>query len=121
MVVFYAFCRTMDDLADDAGVPDDQRARSLDVWKNGLLHGFHAPDEFQQEVISLRDRREIPTDLLVAIIDGCRQNLADFKVPRAVYFVDEFPTATLDKVAEVETLDDLVTVVEQLRARKLKS
>lgn len=75
MVVFYAFCRTMDDLADDAGVPDDQRARSLDAWKNGLLHGFHAPDEFQQEVISLRDRRQIPTDLLVAIIDGCRMDL----------------------------------------------
>jgi len=28
---------------------------------------------------------------------------------------------SLEKVAEVETLDDLVTVVEQLRARKLKS
>ena len=28
---------------------------------------------------------------------------------------------SLDKVAEVEPLDDLVTVVEQLRARKLKS
>lgn len=75
MVVFYAFCRTMDDLADDAGVPDDQRARSLDAWKNGLLHGFHAPDEFQQEVVALRDRRQIPTDLLVAIIDGCRMDL----------------------------------------------
>ncbi|MEY3897728.1 MAG: hypothetical protein RLZZ214_3249 [Verrucomicrobiota bacterium] len=75
MVVFYAFCRTMDDLADDAGVPDEQRALSLDSWKNGLLHGFQAPDEFQQEVISLRDRREIPTELLVAIIDGCRMDL----------------------------------------------
>ena len=75
MVVFYAFCRTMDDLADDAGVPDEDRARSLDAWKNGLTHGFQAPDEFQQEVVSLRDRREIPTDLLVAIIDGCRMDL----------------------------------------------
>ena len=28
---------------------------------------------------------------------------------------------SLEKVAEVETLDDLVTVVEQLRARKQKS
>jgi carnitine-CoA ligase len=35
-----------------------------------------------------------------AIIDHCKANLADFKVPRAVYFVDEFPRATLDKVAK---------------------
>ena len=32
------------------------------------------------------------------IIETCRQNLADFKVPRAVYVVDEFPTGTLDKI-----------------------
>ncbi len=35
-----------------------------------------------------------------AIIDQCASVLADFKVPRAVYFVDEFPRATLDKVAK---------------------
>lgn len=34
------------------------------------------------------------------IIEGCKENLADFKVPRAVYFVDEFPTAELGKVSK---------------------
>ncbi|MHA7838410.1 MAG: class I adenylate-forming enzyme family protein [bacterium] len=34
------------------------------------------------------------------IIAHCREKLADFKVPRAVYLVEEFPVATLDKVAK---------------------
>ncbi len=75
MVVFYAFCRTMDDLADDPGVAMEQRAGALDAWQKGITAGFEAPDEFQQEVIALRDRRRIPNELLVAIIDGCRMDL----------------------------------------------
>ena len=75
MVVFYAFCRTMDDLADDPGVAMVERVRVLDAWENGITTGFEAPDEFQQEVISLRDRQQIPNELLVAIIDGCRMDL----------------------------------------------
>ena len=75
MVVFYAFCRTMDDLADDSGLPTGVRARSLDAWEKGISGGFDSPSDFQQEVISLRDRYQIPNDLLLAIIDGCRMDL----------------------------------------------
>jgi len=32
------------------------------------------------------------------VIATCQGRLADFKVPRAVYFVDEFPLGTLDKI-----------------------
>jgi phytoene synthase len=75
MVVFYAFCRTMDDLADEVGVATEVRARSLSAWENGLIHGFENADAFQREVISLRDRQQIPNELLLAIIDGCRMDL----------------------------------------------
>ena len=39
-------------------------------------------------------------ELAAQIIDACRQNLADFKVPRAVYFVTEYPTAELGKISK---------------------
>jgi phytoene synthase len=75
MVVFYAFCRVIDDIADDAEIPLAEREAALSEWKHGLEQGFERPNEFQQEVVELRDRRELPTDLLVAIIDGCRMDL----------------------------------------------
>jgi crotonobetaine/carnitine-CoA ligase len=36
------------------------------------------------------------------LIDTCAAQLADFKVPRAVYVVDSFPTSLLDKVAKTK-------------------
>jgi crotonobetaine/carnitine-CoA ligase len=32
------------------------------------------------------------------VIETCKGKLADFKVPRAIYYVDDFPTGTLDKI-----------------------
>lgn len=74
-VVFYAYCRVIDDLADDLDVPEDERERALKEWKDGLEQGFDDPDPLQQDVLDLRERLEIPTDLLVAVIDGCRMDL----------------------------------------------
>lgn len=39
-------------------------------------------------------------ELEALILSTCRARLADFKVPRAVHFIDEFPRATLEKVAK---------------------
>ena len=44
-------------------------------------------------------------EMAAAILEACRTNLADFKVPRAVYFLEEFPKATLDKVAKNKLRD----------------
>jgi crotonobetaine/carnitine-CoA ligase len=39
-------------------------------------------------------------DLEQQVIALATENLSNFKVPRAVYFVDDFPRATLDKIAK---------------------
>jgi crotonobetaine/carnitine-CoA ligase len=44
-------------------------------------------------------------ELKAKIIEICTTNLADFKVPRAVYLVEDFPRATLDKVAKNQLRD----------------
>ncbi len=41
-----------------------------------------------------------PDDLADKIMAHCPTQLAEFKCPKAVYLVDEFPRATLDKVAK---------------------
>jgi crotonobetaine/carnitine-CoA ligase len=40
-----------------------------------------------------------------AILSTCREQLASFKVPRAVYYVESFPTGTLDKLLKNELRD----------------
>ncbi|WAC20591.1 squalene/phytoene synthase family protein [Luteolibacter sp. SL250] len=75
MVVFYAFCRTMDDIADDPAMEASARSAALRGWREGLEHGFPAPGEFEREVVDMRDRNHVPNDLLLAIIDGCEMDL----------------------------------------------
>ncbi len=77
--VFYAYCRTIDDLADDPSLPGDVRLSAIRAWKRGLESGFGHPTPLQREVLSLRDRLGIPTRLLTAIADGCEADLS----PRA--------------------------------------
>jgi phytoene synthase len=75
MVTFYAFCRVVDDLADDTAKPLAEREAGLLAWKDGLENGFTDPDPLQQEVIALTQQYDIPMHLLTAIIEGCRMDL----------------------------------------------
>ena len=75
LTTFYAFCRSVDDLADDEDVALADRRQALAAWRRGLREGFDCPNPLQQELIELRDRHEIPNDLLLAIIGGCEDDL----------------------------------------------
>lgn len=75
MITFYAFCRVIDDLADDLDIPIEDRIAGLSEWQNGLKDGFNEPDELQSEIISLIKRYDISKQPFLDLIDGCSSDL----------------------------------------------
>ena len=75
VVVFYAFCRTVDDIADDAKVPKQERRKALQAWDEGLRNGFPEGHELGNEVEKMVARRGIPQEWLLEIIEGCTMDL----------------------------------------------
>jgi crotonobetaine/carnitine-CoA ligase len=41
-----------------------------------------------------------PADLPEQLLAVCRARLADFKVPRTIHLVEDFPRSTLEKIAK---------------------
>ncbi len=77
-------CRTVAGVADVAVVGRTHPTLGM-VAVAFVVKGAGAPDDAELEQ---------------QVIEACKANLSDFKVPRAVYFVDDFPRATLDKIAK---------------------
>jgi phytoene synthase len=75
MTVFYAFCRTVDDTADDVSVPKSERRAALGKWQEGLRNGFPEGDAFGAEVAEMMARRGIRSEWLLEIIEGCAMDL----------------------------------------------
>jgi phytoene synthase len=75
MTVFYAFCRTVDDIADDTSVPKTERSKALKAWEDGLRNGFPEGNDFGAEVAEMTGRRGIPVEWLLEIIEGCGMDL----------------------------------------------
>lgn len=75
MVIFYAFCRTVDDIADEKEIPVTQRSESLKQWEDGIRDGFPPAHELGNELMEMVGRRGIPPQWLLEIIEGCRMDL----------------------------------------------
>ena len=75
MISFYAFCRIIDDLADDIDTPYEKRSQGLALWRQGIEHGFDDPDHLQTEVMQIIARYSIPRQPFLDLIDGCRSDL----------------------------------------------
>lgn len=78
MSALYAFCRQVDDVADEESVPADERRKQLHEWRadikracGGQMPKFEVNREFQPVIKEF----SLPFDLFDEIIKGCEMDL----------------------------------------------
>jgi crotonobetaine/carnitine-CoA ligase len=64
------------------------------------------PHEIYGEVVKAHVKRSDPDLTEEALLDHAEANLADFKVPAEMEFVDDFPRTTVGKIAKKELRDE---------------
>ena len=73
MEIFYAFCRLMDDIADDPSTPADEKIKALENWKAEIETAYNSGEKISalgEEMRSLVRRRGVPKNYVLDIIDG---------------------------------------------------
>lgn len=75
LVVFYAYCRIIDDIADSEELTPSEKATRFNHWKDGLQNGFTNPTIVERETLEIRDQYKIPTQYFLELIEGCEMDL----------------------------------------------
>ena len=75
MTTFYAFCRIVDDIADEPSVPVEKRRAQLDEWRRCLVARFDGEPKLAGEVRNLIERYRIPVEYFHEIIAGVEMDL----------------------------------------------
>jgi phytoene synthase len=70
-LVFYRFCRTLDDIADSPKLSALERENALDAWEHALAAPGGAPGDLEQII----ERNQIDRTLLQEILAGVRSDL----------------------------------------------
>ena len=75
MYAFYAFCRLVDDLADDEGIALEERRVGLERWRAVIHERAAGMSAFEESIVALRDRYHVPVRELEEIIEGVSMDL----------------------------------------------
>lgn len=76
LTTFYAFCRVVDDIADDPDQPAAAKEAQLAGWKRSLCETFGGEPPLAAEVRALIEQYNLDPALLAALIDGCAMDLS---------------------------------------------
>jgi 15-cis-phytoene synthase len=75
IVTFYAFCRVIDDIADEPNAPLAEREAQLAAWKRALREPFEGEPEMAAGMRDLLARHGINPELPGLLIEGCASDL----------------------------------------------
>jgi len=81
MTVFYAFCRIIDDIVDEQGMPAKERLDLLNAWRRSIESGSPSGPGLGPQIQQLIQKYTIPKDPFFAIIDGCEMDLTIKRYP----------------------------------------
>ena len=73
--VFYAFCRLVDDIADEARTPPEERRARLLLWRNAVLQASAGEPELAPAVRALIAKYALPVEHFHEIIAGVEMDL----------------------------------------------
>lgn len=80
LFAIYAYCRTLDDIADGAS-PIAEKNKALSLWRNHVTHGFASTGSGSSEVLLLNalkdvvEQFDLPTTPFLALIDGMESDV----------------------------------------------
>ncbi len=75
VTTFYAFCRVIDDIADDPNNSLEVKVSGLNHWQNLFQESQPQVTGLEAAVLTLRDKHNIPVRHFLDLIEGCRMDL----------------------------------------------
>ena len=75
LAVYYAFCRLMDDIADEPDFPEPQK--ELIFWKEEIVRVFQGKPTTQlgRDIQKISQKYEMPCDRFLLLIEGMEADL----------------------------------------------
>lgn len=75
MVIYYAFCRVVDDIVDEPGPSEAERLAMLERWRHTVDGRASHLTDFERDVVQVQERYQIPAEELHLLIDGMAMDL----------------------------------------------
>ncbi len=100
ITTFYAFCRVIDDIADDPQIPLEEKTRQLSQWRASLRSNQPNESSLAGEIRALMAKYRITPEMLEEIIAGVEMDLtisqyATFEELRFTVTASPAPSALL--------------------------